>query len=185
MSDKITSDFFSFGYDTGQISGFLFTKNFEENIADQTESTNLRRCSLRAHCRHALGTLVATPIANTRFLGRKVLHIHLVHHPLRGDYCPDHCTLSTLVPGRSRSSNSWLEIGALSVLVPMYQGESSPTHVRGAIVCCYQFHHLRDPYCIPYQFWNQKHPEPGVVEDCNGYRFRLCIRPWIRYSLVS
>jgi MFS family permease len=31
-----------------------------------------------------------------------------------------------------------LSIGALSVIVPMYQGESSPTHVRGAIVCCYQ-----------------------------------------------
>lgn len=31
-----------------------------------------------------------------------------------------------------------LSIGALSVLVPMYQGESSPTHICGAIVCCYQ-----------------------------------------------
>ena len=29
-------------------------------------------------------------------------------------------------------------IGGMSVLVPMYQGESAPTHVRGAIVCCYQ-----------------------------------------------
>jgi SP family sugar:H+ symporter-like MFS transporter len=26
----------------------------------------------------------------------------------------------------------------MSVLVPMYQGESAPTHIRGAIVCCYQ-----------------------------------------------
>ncbi|KAL2062010.1 hypothetical protein VTL71DRAFT_6276 [Oculimacula yallundae] len=33
---------------------------------------------------------------------------------------------------------SGLAIGGLSVLVPMYQGESAPAHVRGAIVCCYQ-----------------------------------------------
>lgn len=33
---------------------------------------------------------------------------------------------------------SGLGIGGMSVLVPMYQGESSPSHVRGAIVCCYQ-----------------------------------------------
>jgi SP family sugar:H+ symporter-like MFS transporter len=29
-------------------------------------------------------------------------------------------------------------IGGLSVMVPAYQGESAPTHLRGAIVCCYQ-----------------------------------------------
>lgn len=31
-----------------------------------------------------------------------------------------------------------LSIGGLSVMVPAYQGESAPRHIRGAIVCCYQ-----------------------------------------------
>jgi MFS family permease len=31
-----------------------------------------------------------------------------------------------------------LGVGGLSILVPLFQGESSPTHIRGAIVCCYQ-----------------------------------------------
>ena len=30
-----------------------------------------------------------------------------------------------------------LSIGALSVLVPVYQGENSPTHIRGIIIRCY------------------------------------------------
>ena len=31
-----------------------------------------------------------------------------------------------------------LGVGALSILVPLFQSESAPAHVRGAIVCCYQ-----------------------------------------------
>lgn len=85
-----------------------------------------------------IGALVAGPVANMRFLGRKY-SICL--------WCIIFCVgiivqIAALYPrwyqiviGRVIAG---LGIGALSVLVPMYQGESSPTHVRGAIVCCYQ-----------------------------------------------
>lgn len=33
---------------------------------------------------------------------------------------------------------SGFAIGGLSVMVPMYQGEAAPSHIRGAIVCSYQ-----------------------------------------------
>lgn len=44
----------------------------------------------------------------------------------------------TVVNAVDRRIVSGFSIGGLSVMVPMYQGESSPSHIRGAIVCCYQ-----------------------------------------------
>lgn len=77
-----------------------------------------------------------------------------------------------------------LSIGGLSVMVPAYQGESSPRHVRGAIVCCYQvssitrlpllgrsdrlflaLHHNRHPHCELDQFWNRGNRKYRVMED--------------------
>lgn len=85
-----------------------------------------------------VGALIAAPIANTRLFGRKY-SVCL--------WCLIFCVGITVQI--SSTSGKWYQIvvgrtiaglgvGALSVLVPMYQGESAPQHIRGAIVCCYQ-----------------------------------------------
>lgn len=85
-----------------------------------------------------IGALIAGPLANNKTLGRKY-SICL--------WCVVFC-LGVAVQMGARGPK-WYEvmvgriiaglaIGGLSVLVPAYQGESSPRHVRGAIVCCYQ-----------------------------------------------
>jgi MFS transporter, SP family, sugar:H+ symporter len=85
-----------------------------------------------------VGALVAAPIANTRNLGRKhsicvwciVFCVGIIVQMTALDPRWYQVVIGRVIAG--------LSIGALSVLVPMYQGESSPTHIRGAIVCCYQ-----------------------------------------------
>jgi SP family sugar:H+ symporter-like MFS transporter len=37
-----------------------------------------------------------------------------------------------------------LGVGALSLLVPMFQGETAPPWIRGAMVCCYQLFIVSD-----------------------------------------
>lgn len=132
-----------FGFDTGQISGFVQMNNFLENFADEHNPlgfSNVREGLIVGML--SIGTLVgaltAAPIANTPLLGRKY-SICL--------WCIIFCVGITvqissigphwyqIVVGRTIAG---LGVGALSVLVPMYQGETSPTHIRGAIVCCYQ-----------------------------------------------
>lgn len=132
-----------FGYDTGQISGFLQMDNFRYQFADDRE--NLTLSDIRTGLLVAtlslgtlVGTLIAGPIANNKTLGRKY-SICL--------WCVVFCLgnvfqISAQYPywwimmmGRIISGFS---IGGLSVMVPTYQGESAPTHVRGAVVCCYQ-----------------------------------------------
>ena len=85
-----------------------------------------------------VGALIAGPLANNKKLGRKY-SICL--------WCIIFCLgnvfqIAAVYPywyimmiGRIISG---FAIGGLSVMVPAYQGESAPTHVRGAIVCCYQ-----------------------------------------------
>jgi SP family sugar:H+ symporter-like MFS transporter len=41
---------------------------------------------------------------------------------------------------------SGLGVGALSLLVPMYQSESAPPWIRGALVCAYQVSKLTPQY---------------------------------------
>lgn len=85
-----------------------------------------------------IGALVAGPLANNKKLGRKY-SICL--------WCIVFCIgnifqIVAVYPywyimmiGRIISG---FAIGGLSVMTPAYQGEAAPTHVRGAIVCCYQ-----------------------------------------------
>lgn len=132
-----------FGYDTGQISGFLQMDNFRYQFADDRETltlSDIRTGLLVATL--SLGTLVgaliAGPIANNKKLGRKY-SICL--------WCVVFC-LGNVFQISAQYPYWWImmmgriisgfAIGGLSVIVPTYQGECAPTHVRGAIVCCYQ-----------------------------------------------
>lgn len=85
-----------------------------------------------------IGALIAGPLANNRTIGRKYSIII---------WCVVFC-IGNVLQIASRYPLWWLlmlgrivaglAIGGLSVMVPTYQGECAPTHVRGAIVCCYQ-----------------------------------------------
>lgn len=85
-----------------------------------------------------IGALIAGPLANNRTIGRKYSIII---------WCVVFC-IGNILQIASRYPLWWLmmlgrivagfAIGGLSVMVPTYQGECAPTHVRGAIVCCYQ-----------------------------------------------
>ncbi|KAJ5605302.1 hypothetical protein N7510_010456 [Penicillium lagena] len=131
-----------FGYDTGQISGFQEMHNYLRRYG-QLGKDGWMLTDTRAGLIVGLlsigtliGALVGAPLAD--FLGRKwsitvwcaILIVGLV------------VQISTpsghwwqMVVGRWVTG---LGVGGCSLLVPMYQGESAPRHIRGAMISCYQ-----------------------------------------------
>lgn len=133
-----------FGYDTGQISGFLEMENFLYNFADTREpeyAFTWKRSGLivgTLSIGTLIGALVSAPIANHRAIGRKYsicgwCVVFMVGNIIQ--IAAVYPKWYEMMIGRIVSG---FAIGGLSVMVPMYQGESSPAHIRGAIVCCYQ-----------------------------------------------
>ncbi|KAL9097232.1 MAG: hypothetical protein Q9165_000659 [Trypethelium subeluteriae] len=133
---------FIFGYDTGQISGFLEMSDFLNRFGNTIQKgkpafTNVRSGTIVGLL--SIGTLIgaigAAPIANA--VGRKysiifwnvifcvgvIVQISTQHHWYQ------------IVVGRWVAG---LGVGALSVLTPMYQSETAPRQIRGALVSCYQ-----------------------------------------------
>lgn len=132
-----------FGYDTGQISGFLQMDDFVYQFADDRDTLELS--DIRTGLMVAMlsigtliGALIAGPVANNRRIGRKYsICMWCVVFCLGNIFqiAAQYPVWYVMMIGRIISGFS---IGGLSVMVPAYQGESAPTHVRGAIVCCYQ-----------------------------------------------
>ncbi|KAI9371715.1 general substrate transporter [Aspergillus egyptiacus] len=134
---------FCFGYDTGQISGFLemedFLRRYGELGADGTYSFSNARSGLIVALLSVgtlIGALIAAPIADR--IGRK-WSISV--------WCVMICvgiTIQISAPvGKwyQVAMGRWvagLGVGGLSLLVPMYQAESGPRHIRGALVSTYQ-----------------------------------------------
>ncbi|KAJ5114568.1 hypothetical protein NUU61_000327 [Penicillium alfredii] len=132
-----------FGYDTGQISGFLEMKNYKQRYAqrlpDGTHSFSNVRSGLIVSLLSIgtlLGALVAGPLTDR--IGRKwsiffwciILHVGLIiqiSSPAGKWY---QVMMGRFVTG--------FGVGSCSLLVPMYQGEIAPRHIRGAMVCSYQ-----------------------------------------------
>lgn len=131
-----------FGYDTGQISGFQDMNNYLQRygqfldgkwqLTDDRAGLIVGMLSIGT----LVGALIGAPLAD--YIGRKwsitvwnvVLIIGLVvqiSSPAGHWY--------QMVVGRTITG---LGVGACSLLVPMYQGESAPRHVRGAMISCYQ-----------------------------------------------
>ncbi|KAG8527880.1 uncharacterized protein KY384_006796 [Bacidia gigantensis] len=140
-----------FGYDTGQISGFLEMKDFLKRFGElgpdpknpggppTYQFSNVRSGLIVAMLSIGtlVGALIAAPFANLRAVGRK--------YSISG-WCIVFC-IGMVV--QISAVDKWyqvmagrlvagLGVGALSILVPLFQSESAPSHVRGAIVCCYQ-----------------------------------------------
>ncbi|KAJ5569601.1 Low-affinity glucose transporter HXT1 [Penicillium hispanicum] len=134
---------FIFGYSTGQISGFTTMTDFKMRFAQYNPSTGQYAFS---NVRNGLivgllsigtmiGALVAAPIADR--IGRKLsisfwALIHVVGIIVQ---------IATVDKWYQIALGRWvagLGVGALSSVVPMYQSESAPRQVRGAMVSAFQ-----------------------------------------------
>jgi SP family sugar:H+ symporter-like MFS transporter len=132
-----------FGYDTGQISGFQEMTNYLRRYGAQDASGDYVFSDTRAGLIVGLlsigtliGALVGAPMAD--ILGRK-WSISV--------WCAI-LTVGLIVQITSPSGHWWqmvigrwvtgLGVGGCSLVVPMYQGESAPRHIRGAMISCYQ-----------------------------------------------
>lgn len=132
-----------FGYDTGQISGFLEMDDFLDRFG-MTHPENGQKyfSSVRSGLIVSLlsigtlmGALTAAPVADR--IGRK---------PSVSIWC---LVTSVGFVVQIAAVDAWyqvmigrfiagLGVGALSLLVPMYQAETAPPWIRGAMVCAYQ-----------------------------------------------
>ncbi|CAK3815546.1 High-affinity fructose transporter ght6 [Lecanosticta acicola] len=131
-----------FGYDTGQISGFLAMPDFLERFGQQHSNGEYYFSNVRSGLIVGLlsigtlfGALVGGPLAD--LIGRRI-SITL--------WCVVFCVGNIV---QIAASEKWYEVmmgrfvagfgvGALSLLVPMYQAETGPRHIRGALISCYQ-----------------------------------------------
>ncbi|KAM3540532.1 hypothetical protein ARSEF1564_006562 [Beauveria bassiana] len=132
-----------FGYDTGAINGILamdeFKKQFSTNCSDAGVNTNLcpKDSSIIVAILSAgtvLGALIAAPFGD--FLGRRkslLLGVALFCIGAICQVCAEDIPL--LLVGRFLAG---VGVGAVSVLVPMYQSEMAPKWIRGTLVCAYQ-----------------------------------------------
>ncbi|KAL2826271.1 general substrate transporter [Aspergillus cavernicola] len=134
---------FTFGYDTGQISGFLEMDDFLRRYGELGSDGAYHFSNVRSGLIVALlsigtliGALVAAPFADR--IGRK-WSISL--------WCVLVCIGVTIQI--ASPSGKWyqvamgrwvagLGVGGLSLVVPMYQAESGPRHIRGSLVSTYQ-----------------------------------------------
>ncbi|KAH8431088.1 sugar porter family MFS transporter [Aspergillus melleus] len=132
-----------FGYDTGQISGFQEMSNYLERYGepngDGTYSFSTVRSGLIVSLLSIgtlIGALCGAPIADK--FGRKwsitfwclILIVGLIVQISAPDGNWVQMVLGRWVTG--------LGVGGCSLLVPMYQGESAPRQIRGAMISCYQ-----------------------------------------------
>ncbi|KAF2005633.1 MFS monosaccharide transporter-like protein [Amniculicola lignicola CBS 123094] len=142
MGILISMGGFVFGYDTGQISGFLEMADFKRRFAQQHANGEYYWSNVRSGLIVALlsigtlfGALIAAPIADK--IGRKFSVIF---------WC---AIFSVGIIVQIAATDKWYQImmgrfvaglgvGALSLLVPMYQAETAPRHVRGALISAYQ-----------------------------------------------
>ncbi|KAG7112998.1 Hexose transporter 2 like protein [Verticillium longisporum] len=144
---------FIFGYEGGAISGYLQMNDFISRFGEHGEALGKVRtgCMVAFLCAGCLiGALISAPIADK--YGRKysitfwnVIYIvgNIVAITARTTWYQ--VPLARLVGG--------LGIGALSVLTPMYQSETSPRQVRAMLVSAYQLFitlGIFTAYCINY-----------------------------------
>jgi len=133
---------FIFGYDTGQISGFLEMPNFlmlfgDKGTPEKPAFSNVRSGTIVAllSIGTLIGAIIAAPVADAMGRKKAIIVYNLV-------FC-----VGVIV--QITTMNAWYQVaigrlvagfgvGALSVLTPMYQSETAPKQVRGALVSCYQ-----------------------------------------------
>lgn len=154
----------SFGYDTGQISGFLEMHDFLRRFGQTNSHGEKYFSTVRSGLIVALlsigtlmGALIAAPVADR--IGRRASISW---------WCVV-VSIGFLV--QIASINAWyqvmigrwvagLGVGALSLLVPMYQAETAPPWIRGALVCTYQLFITMGIFLAAcFNFGTEKHHE--------------------------
>ncbi|EED13885.1 MFS monosaccharide transporter, putative [Talaromyces stipitatus ATCC 10500] len=148
---------FIFGYDTGQISGFLemedFLRSFGQWNGEKYVFSNVRSGLITAllSIGTLIGALVGAPVADR--IGRKwsiSLWCIVLCVGLTVQISSPHGKWYQVMVGRLIAG---FGVGALSLIVPMYQGESGPRHIRGALISLYQLFitlGIFIAYCINY-----------------------------------
>jgi len=146
-----------FGFDTGQISGFLEMQNFLENFGEEQSNGSYAFSNVRSGLIVALlsvgtllGALAAAPIADR--VGRKYSITFWCIIFIVGVIVQITSTTNWVQIALGRWTAGW-GVGGLSVLTPMYMSEISPRQVRGALVSCYQLFitlGIFIAYCINY-----------------------------------
>ncbi|KZL69626.1 hexose transporter [Colletotrichum incanum] len=131
-----------FGYDTGQVSGFLEMPDFLERFGEAGPDGTFHFSNVRSGLIVGLlsigtliGALCAAPIAD-RF-GRRysisfwcvVTSVGFVIQ-IAAERAWEQIMMGRFVAG--------FGVGALSLIVPMFQAETAPPWIRGALVCAYQ-----------------------------------------------
>ncbi|KAJ3046285.1 Plasma membrane low glucose sensor [Rhizophlyctis rosea] len=131
---------FLFGFDTGLISGLLEMDAFNRDFGHQDGSTYNISSSIESLIVSILsvgtfiGALTAGLVAD--LFGRKWAIIASCVVFTAGIVVQIvSATVSVLVVGRFIAG---LGVGLLSDLVPLYQAEAAPKHLRGTLVSCYQ-----------------------------------------------
>ncbi|KIV89186.1 hypothetical protein, variant 1 [Exophiala mesophila] len=142
MGILISMGGFIFGYDTGQISGFLEMPDFLERFGQRHSDGTYYFSNVRAGLIVALlsigtliGALVAGPVAD--IIGRRISVTIWC-----GIFCIGNIVMiSSIHHWYQMMMGRWvagLGVGALSLLVPMYMSETAPRHIRGALISTYQ-----------------------------------------------
>ncbi|KAF2846721.1 MFS monosaccharide transporter-like protein [Plenodomus tracheiphilus IPT5] len=128
---------FMFGYESGQISGFLAMDDFIERFGENGKFSAVRQGAIVGLL--AVGTLFgclcSAPLADTygrrlTISGSAFFYIIGVIIEITSERVWVQFAMGRFAAG--------LGIGALSTVVPMYQSESIPKRVRGAAVSSYQ-----------------------------------------------
>ncbi|KAL6946485.1 hexose transporter [Hanseniaspora osmophila] len=132
---------FVFGYDTGSISGFVAMSGFKERYGSHNSSgyylsnvrTGLMVSIFNIGC--AIGGLILGKLGD--MVGRKlalmvvtVIYVIGIIIQIASVHAWYQYFIGRIISG--------LGVGGISVLSPMLIGETSPAHLRGMLVACYQ-----------------------------------------------
>lgn len=155
-----------FGYESGQISGFLAMSDFIERFGDNGEFSPVRQGTIVGLL--AIGTLFgclcSAPLADT--YGRRLTISGSAFFYIVGVII-EITSESVWVQFAMGRFAAGLGIGALSTVVPMYQSESIPKRIRGATVSSYQL-------MITLGIWTAYMINYGTVKDySNSAQWRI------------
>jgi len=172
---------FLFGFDTGQISGFLAMPDFLQRFGQKNSDGVFYFSNVRSGLIVAMlsigtliGALVAAPIAD--LVGRRlslswwttIIAVGLIVQ-ISADTHWYQVMMGRWVSG--------LGVGALSMLVPMYQAETGPRHIRGALISTYQLFITIGIFfaaCINYGTYEHQRADSGSWRISLGLGFFFC-----------